>query len=128
MVLLTPDILNLIEDAAHMSYWRKAKLRDFLRRVGVPIAMLAAVPKDLKKTELLQEIIAKLGETESGRKVLQKMARKLSTQTSFPDLMGWQSTKQLLDDAKQSVTALKNALDEADRDLEAEIQGNAGPE
>jgi hypothetical protein len=128
MVLLTPNILNLIEDAAHMSYWRKVKLRDFLRRVGVPIALLAAVPKDLKKSALLGEIISKLGATESGRKVLQKMARILSTQTSFPDLMGWESTKQMLDDAKQSVTELKKALEEADRDLEAEIQGNARPE
>jgi hypothetical protein len=128
MVLLTPNILNLIQDAAHTSYWRKVKLRDFLRRVGVPIALLAAVPKDLKKSELLGEIISKLDTTASGRDVLQKMARKLSTQTSFPDLMGWESTKQLLDDAKRSVTALKKALDEADREREAELQDKTGPE
>jgi hypothetical protein len=127
MVPLTPDILTLIEDAAHMSYWRKVKLRDFLRRVGVPLALLAAIPKDLKKTELLGEVISKLEETESGRKVLQKMARKLAAQTSFPDLMGWESTKQMLDDAKQAVAALKKALDEAERNVEAENPGDAGP-
>jgi len=87
--------------------------------------VLAAISKDLKKSELLGEIISTLETTESGRGVLQKMARKLSTQTSFPDLMGWASTKQLLDDAKRSVTELKKALDKADRDLEAELEAKA---
>jgi hypothetical protein len=128
MVLLTPNILSLIEDAAHKSYWRKLKLRTFLQRVGVPIAVLAAVPKALKKSELLGEVISQLETTASGRDVLQKMARKLSTQTSFPDLMGWESTKQLVDDAKRSVTALKKALDKADRDLEAKMEAEAEAE
>ncbi|MBN8626283.1 MAG: hypothetical protein J0M17_12420 [Planctomycetes bacterium] len=122
MVVLTANILSLIEDAALKSYWRKPKLRSFLRRVGVPDRLLSAVPDSASKRELLSELIPRLETSESGHLVLKRMARELASQTTFPDLVGWEESKKMTEEARHAVAGLKHALEEADRDIEAEAR------
>jgi hypothetical protein len=122
MLDLTPNLLHLIEDAAYKSFWRKPTLRKFLRRSGVADAILAAVPDSMTKRELLGEIVPKLERLASGHTALEKMARELAAQTSFPDLQGWEESKEMTESAKQAVAALKAAITDADRDHEAEAE------
>ena len=125
MLELNPTLLHLIEDAALKSFWRKPPLRNFLRRSGVSAAMLAAVPESMTKRELLNEIVPKLEGLASGRIALEKMGRELAAQTTFPDLVGFEGTKEWTENAKQVVAALKSAITEADRDAEAEAKADA---
>jgi hypothetical protein len=49
-------------EAALKSFWRKGPLRRYLIRMGVPAAMVAAVPESMTKRDLLTEVIPQLPE------------------------------------------------------------------
>jgi hypothetical protein len=120
MVLLTPNILGLIEQAALKSFWRKTPLRNYLRRMGVPQDWLGAIPYEVTKRDLLSEIIRRLEESSEGRVVLNKLMRELAEQTTFPDLINQEESKRMIEEATRAVAALKAVVAEADRDLKAE--------
>lgn len=113
---LSPHFLDLIYDAALKSFWRKKALRQFLRRSGVSESFVAGLDPEDSKREYLDQLFPKLEPSERGQALIQQMARSLADQTTFPDLQGWEDSGDKIRDAKTAVKALRDFLDECDRE------------
>jgi len=105
---LPPHYLELVADASLKSYWRRRALWTFLRRCGVKEAFLATWLKEESKRDLLYRLFPKLESSgDAGVRLINRMADSLIQQTSFPDLEGWEDSKQKREDAQRAVAALK---------------------
>ena len=106
--VIPPYYLDLVADAALKSYWRKKALRLFLRRCGVSQGFLATWQADESKRELLYRLFPKLEEAGiNGLRLVNRMADALIQQTSFPDLNGWEDSKQKIVEAERAVRELR---------------------
>lgn len=115
---LPANYLQLIYHAAWRSYWRKKELKNFLRRCGVADALLAQLSddKEIKKQDWLDYLFPKLEDTERGRTILDQMGRSLSAQITFPDLQGWENSKELIAAATKAVADLYEYLERVDEE------------
>jgi hypothetical protein len=111
---LSPAFLTLIYDATLKSFWRRQALRRFLRQAGVAESFLATWAQEDSKRDFLDRVFAKLPDHPRGQDLLLQMARDLSAQDSFPDLTGWEDSKQKIRDATVAVAAIRRALHELD--------------
>lgn len=121
----TPHLLDLVADAALKSFWRRNALRTFLRRCGIAESYLATWNStEESKREFLDRLFPTIESSSAGSKVLSKISRALSEKTSFPDLEGWEDSKEKIKQARAAVDALKqylkkeeeNAIEEHDRE------------
>ena len=118
---LPPHYLELVADAALKSYWRRRALWTFLRRCGVKESFLATWLKEESKRDLLYRLFPKLeGSGDAGVRLINRMADSLIQQTSFPDLEGWEDSKQKKEDAKRAVAALKEYRESQRKEAERE--------
>lgn len=117
---LSPYLIQLVQDAAHKSYWYKGSLKDFLRRSKVPGNLLGSLIESETKIQWLNFIFPKLEESEAGQRLIFEMARSLAEQKTFPDLVRHEDSARKIAEAKEAVKALKDRLDEYDRDRDAE--------
>jgi hypothetical protein len=106
--VIPPHYLDLVADAALKSYWRKRALALFLKRCGVKESFLATWAGDESKRDLLHRLFPQLEESgDAGLRLVNRMADSLIQQASFPDLIGWEDSKQKIADATASVDALR---------------------
>jgi hypothetical protein len=115
--VFTPYLLELVADAALKSFWRKNALSRFLRRCGVAEPAISTWGAEESKRDFLFRILPQIEKHPSGSKVLSKMARELAEQKSFPDLEGWEDTKEKKARAKESVAVLREHLREKDQEV-----------
>ncbi|MCA9119252.1 MAG: restriction endonuclease [Planctomycetaceae bacterium] len=113
---LSPHFLDLVYDAALKSFWRKKALRQFLRRSRVSESFVAGLDPEDSKRDYLDQLFPKLEPSERGQALIQQIARSLADQTTFPDLQGWEDSEDKIRDAKAAVKALRDFLDERDRE------------
>jgi Restriction endonuclease len=107
--VIPPYYLELVSDAARKSFWRKGKLAVFLRRCHISDKFLATWHADESKRDFLDRLFPLLeAEGDKGLRLINGMADALIQQATFPDLQGWEDTKQKIEDAKASVAALKD--------------------
>jgi hypothetical protein len=105
---IPPHYLDLVADAALKSYWRKRALALFLKRCGVKEAFLATWAAEESKRDLLHRLFPRLEDSgDAGLRLVNRMADSLIQQASFPDLIGWEDSKQKIADATTSVDALR---------------------
>ena len=119
---LPPQFLDLVTDALLRSFWRKRALRTFLGRVDISESFLATWSEDETKRDFVYRMFPILERTERGRRALQEMARALADQTAFPDLDGWEDTKEKKVAAANAVRALKAYLAQQRTTVEEERQ------
>ena len=106
--VIPPHYLDLVADAALKSYWRKRALALFLKRCGVKESFLAAWAAEESKRDLLHRLFPRLEESgDAGLRLVNRMADSLIQQGSFPDLEGWEDSKQKIADATAAVNALR---------------------
>jgi len=111
--VIPPHYLELVADAALKSYWRKRALSLFLRRCGVSEGFLGGWHGDESKRDFIHRLFPRLEESgDSGLRLVNRMADSLIQQTSFPDLIGWEDSKQKIADATAAVTALRKYRNE----------------
>ena len=79
--------------------------------MGVGDAMLASYQKDETKRQFLDRLFEHLEDSPTGDELIGRIAAALSEQTSFPDLVGWEDSKQKIERARESVASLKDAVD-----------------
>jgi hypothetical protein len=107
--VIPPHYLELVADAALKSYWRKKALALFLRRCGVSEGFLSSWHAEESKRDLLYRLFPKLEENgDAGLRLVNRMADSLIQQTSFPDLIGWEDSKEKIVNATAAVTALRD--------------------
>ncbi len=116
---LTPHFVDLLFEATLKSFWRKASLRRFLREIGVSESFLTSSQEESKR-ETLERLFEKLNKHTSQEAVFAKMARALTEQKAFPDLEGWEDSKEKIADAKQSVKNLASYVKEQEKQLDDE--------
>lgn len=116
---LTPHFVDLLFEATLKSFWRKASLRRFLREIGVSESFLTNSQEESKR-ETLERLFEKLNKHTSQGAVLAKMAKALVEQKAFPDLEGWEDSKEKIADAKQSVKNLASYVKEQEKHLDNE--------
>lgn len=118
-VELPPHYLELVADAALKSYWRHQALRTFVRRLGVKESFIATWTKDESKRDFLNRLFPRLEESgDAGTRLIHRMADALVQQTSFPDLEGWEDSKQKKERAQAAVAALRSYREEQQREIE----------
>ena len=106
--VIPPHYLDLVADAALKSYWRKRALSLFLRRCGVKESFLATWAAEESKRDILHRLFPRLEESgDAGLRLVNRMADSLIQQASFPDLIGWEDSKQKIADATAAVEALR---------------------
>lgn len=125
---LSPAFLTLIYDATLKSFWRRQALRRFLRQAGVAESFLATWAQEESKRDFLDRLFAKLPDQARGQELLLQMAKDLSAQDSFPDLSGWEDSKQKIRDATVAVAALRRALNDLDDQVRSRTDQEAARE
>jgi hypothetical protein len=111
--VIPPHYLEPVADAALKSYWRKRALSLFLRRCGVSEGFLGGWHGEESKRDFIHRLFPKLEESgDAGLRLVNRMADSLIQQTSFPDLIGWEDSKQKIADATAAVTALRKYRNE----------------
>jgi hypothetical protein len=107
---LAGSFINLVHEAALKSFWRRKTLWRFLRQQGIAESFLATWDVSESKRDVLDRLFMKLPEARGGQKLILTMAQDLAAQDSFPDLLGWENSPQLLQDARAAVAGLRTAL------------------
>ncbi|HYD49003.1 MAG TPA: hypothetical protein VEB21_11675 [Terriglobales bacterium] len=107
---LAGALVNLIHDATLKSFWRRKTLWRFLRQHGIAESFLSGWDTTESKRDFLDRLFTKVPNDTNGQKVLLSIARDLGTQDSFPDLIGWENTPKLTEEARAAVANLRAAL------------------
>ncbi len=107
---LAGSFINLVHEATLKSFWRRKTLWRFLRQQGIAESFLATWDVSESKRDVLDRLFMKLPDAPGGQKLILAMAQDLSAQDTFPDLVGWEDSTQLLQDARSAVAHLKSAL------------------
>jgi len=84
--------------------------------------LLGQLSDSESKRNWLDFLIPKLEDNDAGQLLLERMARDLASQRTFPDLMNWEDTDQKLADAKSAVAALKELMERLDTNKEERKQ------
>jgi Restriction endonuclease len=108
---LPSHFIDLIQDTALKSFWRKASLINFLRRHNISQTFLATMNPAETKRDLLGRLFPRLEASEKGVRVFKQMAISLADQVTFPDLQGWEDSEQKITTAKDAVSSLKRYLE-----------------
>ncbi len=110
---LTPNFVQLTQDACLKAFWRKPALRAFLKQHRVSDSKLATWHGDETKRVFLQRLFPDLlaVRDNKGHAVVLAMAQSLAEMTHFPDLEGWEDSKEKLGAAREAVARLKKQVD-----------------
>ncbi len=104
------SFINLVHEATLKSFWRRNALWRFLRQQGIADSFLATWEESESKRDFLDRLFMKIPSAPEGQRLILGMAQDLAAQDSFPDLMGWEDSSQLLQNARSAVANLKSAL------------------
>lgn len=115
---LSASFVALTKDALHKSFWHKDKFKAYLSSSGVSGSLLGHLSEANRKIDWLNWLFPKLEDNEAGQMILERMARDLAEQRSFPDLMNQEDTEQKLAAAKSAVAALKDLVERLDQNKE----------
>src|SRR5216683_3735846 len=115
---LSPHFIELVQDALIKSFWTKKALRNFLRRSHIAESFLSQLSNDEIKRDWLDRLFPKLEGSDRGQALIQKMARSLADQSTFPDLDNWEDSTEKIRAAQAAVTALKGYLNRKDDERE----------
>jgi hypothetical protein len=117
---LTPYYITLVYDACLKSFWRKKALSKFLRQSGVAEAFINRWGPEESKRDFLDGLFAELPKSDQGRSGLLRMAAFLMDQDSFPDLQGWEDSKQKIAAAHDAVSKLRAYHSKQQNELQSE--------
>jgi hypothetical protein len=84
---------------------------NFLRRHKISENFLATWQETETKRVFVARLLPKLEAHEKGSQILKQMAISLADQVKFPDLEGWEDTKEKVQVAKEAVQALRQYLE-----------------
>jgi len=84
---------------------------NFLRRHKISENFLATWQETETKRVFVARLLPKLEAHEKGSQILKQMAVSLADQVKFPDLEGWEDTKQKVQSASEAVHALRQYLE-----------------
>jgi len=108
---LPSHFIDLVQDALLKSFWRKNALLNFLRRHKISENFLASWQETETKRQFISRLLPKLEAHGKGSQVLKQMAVSLADQVKFPDLEGWEDSKEKVRTAKEAVQALHQYLE-----------------
>ncbi len=110
---LTPNFIQLTQDACLKAFWRKPALRAFLRQVGISASKLATWHADETKRIFLQRLFPDLlaVRDNKGHAAILKMARSLAEMKHFPDLENWEDSSEKISAAHRAVARLRSEVD-----------------
>src|SRR5688500_10035926 len=111
---LAGNFINLVYEAAARSFHRRKALSRCLRQAGVSEKFIATGSQDDSKRDLLNLLLAALRSHTRGCELALRMARDLAAQDAFPDLLGWENSEVMLQQAVSAVRALRTALAKID--------------
>lgn len=121
---LTPHLLDLIQQAALTSFWRKRALTRFLAQSGVPENHIATM-EDETKRDYLERLWSWLSKQTFAEAVFMRVAQNLMEQTSFPDLMTWEDSSIKLERAKNALKELRDYIAKQESEIAAARKTNA---
>lgn len=117
---LPSHFIDLVQDAALKSFWRKNTLLNFLRRHHIAETFLGTWQETERKRSFLARLLPQLEKHPQGAQVIREMANSLANQIKFPDLEGWEDTKDKVQAAADAVQALRQYLSAEKDKAEAE--------
>lgn len=114
----SPHLKTLIFDALLASFWRKPALQRFIRACGVSGSFAATLGSGETKRQFIERLYAELDGNPKGTPFLLAMATALAEQDAFPDLHGWEDSKDKLVAAERAVRTLREYLRSAGIDTD----------
>src|ERR1017187_10197380 len=108
---LPSHFIDLVQDAALKSFWQKNSILNFLRRHKISENYLATWQETETKRVFIARLLPKLEAHEKGSQILKQMAVSLADQVKFPDLEGWEDTKEKGQAAREAVQGLRQYLE-----------------
>ena len=117
---LAPNLIQLTQDACLKAFWRKRALRTFLKQHHISDATLATWHDDESKREFLYRLFDHYlleMDNNKGHQIILEMARSLAEMTDFPDLEGWEDSREKLEAAREAVARLKTQVDKLNRQV-----------
>ncbi|MFQ5829328.1 MAG: hypothetical protein ACE5JD_09265 [Candidatus Methylomirabilia bacterium] len=117
---LSASFVTLVYEATLRSFWRRKALWRFLRQAGVAESFLATWQTEESKRHFLDPLFAKLPDQDKGQDLILAIARDLTQQETFPDLLGWEDSDRRVKEAREAVLALRSALTKIDEQVRSE--------
>jgi hypothetical protein len=116
---LATHFIELTQDACLKAFWRKPALRTFLKLHRITDGKLATWHEDETKRVFLRRLFDDLiaVKDNKGHQVILGMARSLADMTHFPDLEGWEDSKEKLAAALEAVLRLKKQVDSLNQSI-----------
>ena len=108
----TLQLAELTFDAILKVFNRKKTFLRFLRSMGVKENVLLGFDPNETKREFLERLFPKMQDTDNGKKAILKMAIELAEFKDFPDLKGFEDSKQKIDSANEAVSKLNQCISE----------------
>jgi hypothetical protein len=116
---LSPNFVELTQDACLKVFWRRRALARFLRLHKIAEAKLATWHDDESKSDFLARLFDDLirMKDNAGHAVILRMARALAEMKYFPDLEKWEDSVQKIKAAKESVARLREKVESLDEQI-----------
>lgn len=113
MKKLSPNFIELTQDACLKAFWRKRALRAFLKQHYISDSQLASWAEDESKRDFLACLFdALIGVKDNrGYAVILNMARSLAEMKHFPDLENWEDSSEKISNAHKAIARLKSQVD-----------------
>lgn len=102
---LPAHYLELLSDALLKVYWYKASFRAALRRAEIPEGLLATWAPEETKRDFWERLLPCLETTDTGIRVLVRLADAVSEQKTFPDL-------ERMEDSELRIKSARKAIDD----------------
>jgi Restriction endonuclease/Effector-associated domain 1 len=105
---LPAHYLELLSDALLKVYWYKASFRAALRRAEIPEGLLATWAPEETKRDFWERLLPSLETTDTGIRVLVRLADAVGEQKTFPDLERMEDSELRIKSARKAIADLND--------------------
>jgi polyhydroxyalkanoate synthesis regulator phasin len=105
---LPAHFLELLSDALLKVYWYKASFRAALRRSEIPEGLLATWAPEETKRDFWERLLPSLETTDTGIRVLVRLADAVGEQKTFPDLERMEDSELRIKSARKAIADLND--------------------
>jgi hypothetical protein len=105
---LPAHYLELLSDALLEVYWYKASFRAALRRAEIPEGLLATWAPEETKRDFWERLLPSLETTDTGIRVLVRLADAVGEQKTFPDLERMEDSELRIKSARKAIADLND--------------------
>jgi hypothetical protein len=118
---VTPHFVDLLYNCLLSSFWRKQSMKRFLRTNHIDEKIINSWNDEAEtKRSFLDRMFPVIQNDKDGERIFAQLALALIQQNSFPDLIGWENSKELITSATAAKENLRTYIEQQDREIAIE--------